>query len=89
MTNIFGHFCGVGAVVAEPAVTAQSNAVHLIIRCGEEEMVGTCGYFSHIIESFNIIRDSNLLVDFSTPPKSGFAPGQQFPCRGKRSRDGF
>lgn len=89
MANIFGYFCSVRAVVAESAITAQSNAVNLIIRCGEDEMVGTCGDFSHIIESFNIIRDSKVLVNLSTPPKSGFAPGEQFPCRGKRSLDGF
>lgn len=62
MTNIFGYFCVGSAVVAESAITAKSNAVNLIIRCGEDEMVGTCGYFSHIIESFNIIRDSKVLV---------------------------
>ncbi len=76
MTNILGYFCVVNTVVTESAITAQSNAVNLIIRCGEEEMVGACGYFSHIIESFNIIRNSKVLVDFSTPPKSGFAPGE-------------
>lgn len=76
MINIFRYFCVINTVVAQPSIAAQSNAVNLIIRCGEKHVVGTCGYFSNIIESFNIIRDSKVFVDFSTPPKSGFAPGE-------------